>query len=188
MSRVESAAAGIVTECMLRGGRAMTLVCRMMDGQIWRVECERVDSEEEANITREQLRDALRVATDRLQEATQTIAEQLEASQAHRWVETAEAIKAGLRAIWHALGGEGDPENVKALVALAEKQIQLKRRAQDSSAEMSELNYQIYKALRAFHAKLGAPPSAADAGSLALIRDIDEHVQASFREMSEVRS
>lgn len=188
MSRVESAAAGIVTECMLRGGRAMTLGCQMMDGQIWRVECERVDSAEEANVTREQLRDALRVATDRLEVATQTIAEQLEASQAHRWVETAEAIKAGLRAIWQALGGEGDPQNVKALVALAEKQIELKRRAQDSSAEMSELNYQIYKALLALQAKLGAPKSAPDAGSLALIRDIDQHVQASFREMSEVRS
>jgi DNA repair ATPase RecN len=187
MSRVESAAAGIVTECMLRGGRAMTLGCRMMDDQLWRVECERVDTVEDANVTREQLRAALSHATNQLQVATQTIAERLEASQAHRWVETLEAIKSGLRAIYEALGGEGQPENVKAVVNRART---LAERAEGHVKRISieqDASYQVYSALRNLHEKLGGVADASHT-SLDLIREIDEQVQASFREMSEVRS
>lgn len=186
MSRLEAAAAMIVGECVLARGRAMTLACVTLDGQIWRVECERVESEEHATVSREQLREALSHATAKLAEAAETIAEQAALNQ--EWVSLGQKVKSGLRAIHEALGGEGHPQNVKDVVDLARQQIQLRRDTADEAARWSEINYQIYKALRALLQKLGAPASAPDAACLALIQDIDEHVQAQFRELSEVRS
>lgn len=171
MSRLETALEVIVTELVLAGGRASHIGCRDSDGRYYRVECARVDSEAEAKITRQSLE--------------RRIKELEKAADPQGWEETYEIVKAGLRQIYQALGGKGDPKNAKEIVELAEKQVELKRRASNSSAQLTELNYQVYKALRALHEKLGAPTPAAEVGSLALIQEIDEHVQDRFRELSE---
>lgn len=174
MSRLETALEVIVTELDLAGGRAIHIGCRSSDGRYYRLECARVDSEAEAKITRKSLE--------------KRIKELEKAADPQAWEETYQIVKAGLRQIYQALGGKGDPRAAKEIVELAEKQVELKRRASNSSAQLTELNYQVYKALRVLHEKLGAPASAPDAGCLALIQAIDEHVHARFRQLSEVRS